>query len=327
MQWNWASSIDELWRSPALPMWATLAAAAFSAIIILVVLIRADKTIANGALAVITVLSIGVASTLVVRGFSTNVRPVEIQDARPVVQQVASVPALACLDGFAGDSVEAACEKAVFGSADATAAAVSYTAGQVSRLASSAGAPGLSAELQMLRHTLERDRFGLLAQVLTVRDKCTAGECAMFRHLSDATIVRKNMNERLYDTLVQRHAASWNNAQTDNQPAVAGLFGNVAVGTAPTGKPSTVDFPTAASTPPVNIMTAEPVAPAGPAPVIAAPKGPAAASANAQAAPRPNPAPKKQTQAAPKSGPTQLTPQAAAPQAQSPSRSLYVPPL
>jgi len=36
--------------------------------------------------------------------------------------------ALACLAGNAGDTVEAACEKAVFASAEATAAAVAYTA-------------------------------------------------------------------------------------------------------------------------------------------------------------------------------------------------------
>lgn len=318
MQWNWASSIDELWRSPALPMWATLAAAAFSAIVVLVVLIRADKTMANGALAVITLLSIGIASTLSVRGFSTSIRPIEASsEMRPIVQQVASLPALACLDGLAGDSVEAACEKAVFGSADAAAAAVSYTAAQVSRLANAMGARSLNTEQQTLRSTLERDRFGLVAQVLTVRDKCTASDCGMFRMVSNASAIRNNMNERLYDTLILRHATSWNASQSDNQPPVAGLFGNM-----PTGKPSTVEFPTASSTPPVNIMTAEP-----PPPSAAAQPSPSrvpSAATSGQAPAKANPATKKQTQAAPKSAPTQLTPQATPPQ--TPSRSLYVPP-
>lgn len=317
MQWNWASSIDELWRSPALPMWATLAAAAFSAIVVLVVLIRADKTMANGALAVITLLSIGIASTLAVRGFSTSIRPVEASsEMRPVVHQVASLPALACLDGLAGESVEAACEKAVFGSADAAAAAVSYTAAQMSRLANAIGARALNAEQQTLRSTLERDRFGLVAQVLTVRDKCTASDCGMFRMVSNASAIRNNMNERLYDTLILRHATSWNAAPSDTQPPVAGLFGNM-----PTGKPSTVEFPTASSTPPVNIMTAEPPAAAAVPP--ASPRPPSA-STSAQAPAKANAAPKKQTQAAPKSAPTQLAPQATPPQ--TPSRSLYVPP-
>lgn len=322
MQWNWASSIDELWRSPALPMWATLAAAAFSAIVVLVVLIRADKTMANGALAVITLLSIGIASTFAVRGFSTSIRPVETAETRPVVQQVAFVPALACLDGLAGESVEAACEKAVFGAADTAAAAVSYTAAQVSRLAGAVGGRSLSAEQQTLRSTLERDRFGLVAQVLTVRDKCTVSECSLFRIVSDPSTIRNNMTDRLYDSLILRHATSWNAAQADSaQPPVAGLFGNT-----PTGKPSTVDFPTAASTPPVNIMTAEPPSPPPPPPAATPPRAPAAA--NAQAAPPKNAAaPKRQTQSPPKNGPTQLTPRQAAPeQQQSPSRSIYIPP-
>lgn len=301
-------------------MWATLVAAAFSAIVVLIVLIRADKTMANGALAVIALLSIGIASTFAVRAFSTSLRPVELAtDARPVVQQVASVPALACLDGLAGESVEAACEKAVFGSADTAAAAVSYTAVQISRLAAVTGGRPLNSEQQTLRSTLERDRFGLVAQVLTVRDKCSVSDCSMFRLVSDASNIRNNMTDRLYDTLILRHATSWNAAQSEPQPPVAGLFGNV-----PTGKPSTVDFPTASSTPPVNIMTAEPPAPPA---ATATPRSPPA-GANAQAAPpKASQASKKQTQAQPKqSGPTQLAPQPAAPASQSPSRSIYVPP-
>lgn len=300
-------------------MWATLAAAAFSAVVVLIVLIRADKTMANGALAVITLLSIGIASTFAVRAFSTSLRPVEVAtEGRAVVQQVASVPALACLDGMAGESVEAACEKAVFGSADTAAAAVSYTAAQISRLAAATGGRPLNAEHQTLRNTLERDRFGLVAQVLTVRDKCTAADCNMFRLVSDASSIRNNMTDRLYDTLILRHATSWNAVQADSQPPVAGLFGNT-----PTGKPSTVDFPTSASTPPVNIMTSEP---SPPAPV---PPRPPTAAANAQASPpKANTAPKRQNQAQPKSGPTQLTPQPSAPatQPQSSSRSIYIPP-
>lgn len=301
-------------------MWATLAAAAFSAIVVLVVLIRADKTMANGALAVITLLSIGIASTFAVRGFSTSMRPTETAETRPVIQQVASVPALACLDGLAGESVEAACEKAVFGSAETAAAAVSYTAAQVSRLAGAALARPLNAEQQTLRSTLERDRFGLVAQVLTVRDKCTVSDCSLFRIVSDPSTIRNNMTDRLYDTLILRHATSWNAPQADSaQPPVTGPFGNT-----PTGKPSTVDFPTSASTPPVNIMTAEPPAP--PPAAVAPSRAPAAA--NAQAAPPKNTAaPKRQAPTRTKNEPTQLTPQQSAPaQPQSPSRSIYIPP-
>src|SRR2546429_9806265 len=61
MNWVWASSLDHLWRSPTFPMWLTLAAAGFFAIIVLITLLRAEKSVANGALTVITLLAIGVA--------------------------------------------------------------------------------------------------------------------------------------------------------------------------------------------------------------------------------------------------------------------------
>jgi len=53
MNWAWATSLDQLWRSPAFPMWLTLAAAGFFAVIVLITLLRAEKSVANGALTVI----------------------------------------------------------------------------------------------------------------------------------------------------------------------------------------------------------------------------------------------------------------------------------
>ena len=61
MNWAWASSLDHIWRSPNFPMWLTLAAAGFFGIIVLITLLRAERSVANGALAVITLLAIGVA--------------------------------------------------------------------------------------------------------------------------------------------------------------------------------------------------------------------------------------------------------------------------
>ena len=66
---NWASSLDQIWRSPTFPMWLTLAAAGFFGIVVLVTLLRAEKSVANGALTVITLLSIAVAVAATIRGF------------------------------------------------------------------------------------------------------------------------------------------------------------------------------------------------------------------------------------------------------------------
>ena len=50
MNWAWATSLDHIWRSPSFPMWLTMGAAGFFALIVLITLLRAEKSAANGAL-------------------------------------------------------------------------------------------------------------------------------------------------------------------------------------------------------------------------------------------------------------------------------------
>lgn len=277
MNWGWASTLDQLWYSPAMPMWATLIAAGFFALVVLVVLLRADKTMANGALAVIALLAIGIAASLTVRGAAPTARPMElIAEARvPPAARTAALPALSCLDGLAGESVEAACEQAVFATPDSAAAALSYASAQMSQVAADASHRSQTPDQQLLKRTVERDRFGLVAQVLSVRERCGSADCAFFRLLSDPSRIRANIEEKLYDTLVARHSLAWNAAQ---MPGAAAAVPNV-----PTGKPNTVDYPTSESIPSVSIMTPEPSA--TPAPSAATPtpaRRPAAAAAKKQ---------------------------------------------
>jgi len=133
MNWAWASSLDEIWRSSAFPMWMTLAAAGFFGFILLVTLLRAERSLANGALTVITLLAIAIAVAATVRAYGPagQATPAE---ARAQAGFIASLPALSCLDDLAGDAVAVGCEKALFGSPDAVAAAVSYTAVRIDRL-------------------------------------------------------------------------------------------------------------------------------------------------------------------------------------------------
>lgn len=270
MNWAWAASLDQLWQSPALPILVTLGGGAFFALALLVALFRAEKSIANGALAVIALLALTVAVAASLRGPGGGEKPVA--DAKPAPAQGAvTLPALACLDGLAGESVEAACEKALFASAESAAAAVSYTAAQVSRLAAHGDVATanrvMTPELATLRRVVERDRYGLVAQVLLTREQCSPTACDAFRSLSDRKQVAANMAERAYDGHVGRHAANWGalpQMATAPAPAVAGL-----PVTAPTGRPTNADFPTAASIPPVNIMGNEPPAQAAPPPAPA----------------------------------------------------------
>lgn len=238
MNWAFLAPMEALWHSPAFPMWASLTASAFFGILLLVTLLRADRSLANGALAIIALLAIGVAAAATVRGTVGGNAASVRADAPPIL---IGQGALACLDGLAGDRVEAACEKALFASADATAAAVSYTAAQISRLPVAS-----QSELAMLRRVLERDRYGLAAQVLTTREGCTPDSCETFRHLANTSQIVSNMNERAFETLIARHEEAWDLAG-QQQASVPGP-----------SKGADIDYPSASSIPPVSIMTSEP---------------------------------------------------------------------
>src|SRR5207244_12906612 len=120
---------------------------------------------------------------------------------------------LACLDAVAGETVEVLCEKAIFASPEATAAAVSYAAAQLALLAEGSEHarrhPGYGAKPSHLRHAVEFDRFGLVAHVLALREGCTRDRCRAFAFMNDRTRVSANLSARTYDSYVARHVASW----------------------------------------------------------------------------------------------------------------------
>src|SRR3954469_14588925 len=114
MNWAWPSSLDEIWRSPTFPMWLTLAAAGFFALILLITLLRAERSVANGALTVITLLAIGVAAAATIRGFVTDGTSTS-RGATQLQPVTVASPALSCIDDLAGETVLTACEKILFG--------------------------------------------------------------------------------------------------------------------------------------------------------------------------------------------------------------------
>ena len=91
---------------------------------------------------------------------------------------------------------------------------MSYAASQITRLTAfgdvAAANKNMTPELQALRHAVERDRYGLMAYALAVRDHCTPSDCAAFRALTDSHQIVANMDERLYDGLISRYAPPWN---------------------------------------------------------------------------------------------------------------------
>jgi hypothetical protein len=307
MNWAWLSSLDEIWRSPAFPMWLTLAAGGFFALILLITLLRAERSVANGALTVITLLAIGIAVAATIRGFGPDAAGTA-RGIQPPQSMTGAHPALSCVDDLAGETVLAACEKVLFGSADAAAAAVSYAAARLTQLTSfgdiATANKTMTPELATLRRSVERDRYGLMAYVLSARNRCQPGQCDAYRSLTDHNQIAANMDERIYEGLILRYSGSWNAPAAG---AAAALSPSL-----PTGKPTNAEFPSAASTPPVNIMTPEPPLAAAPL----APRPPPAAAKAQTPAPRSSPAPtaaKKQAASKAKATPVPLAPAPGAP--------------
>src|SRR5262249_50708070 len=137
---------------------------------------------------------------------------------------MAALPAMSCIDDLAGETVLTACEKTLFGSPESTAAAIAYAASQITHLTSLgdvATANGnLTPEVESLRRSIERDRYGLMAYVLVARDHCTPQACAAFRSLANHRQIMTNMDDRVYEGLVMRYSPSWG-----APPATAAIAG------------------------------------------------------------------------------------------------------
>jgi hypothetical protein len=258
MNWAWATSYEHIWRSPSFPMWLTMAAAGFFALIVLITLLRAEKSVANGALTVITLLAIGVAVASTLRGHDPVARTTAAGETRSAPAAMFTLPAMACIEDLAGDAVGQACERVVFASAESTAAAVNYASSMLTRLTAlgdaAAAQKTMSIEMQAMRRAIEHDRYGLVAQVLLGRDRCTPTACPAYRSLTDNHQIITNMDQHTFDNLVARYSPSW------NLPPLGAASSPLAMmqPSMPTGKPTNAEFPSAANTPAVSIMSPEP---------------------------------------------------------------------
>jgi len=285
----------------ALPAWALGAASALFVVIAVLALTRAGARAAGAILRVVVVI-VGCAAAWMLleqgvqRERSAERRALDQRATDLAARVIAPGSALGCLDALAGEAVETACEKQIFASPDAVAAAVSYVSARLSLLADAvAFARGsgerYESELATMRLALETDRFGLVAHVLSVRDSCTPLLCDSYVLFKDPDRVQANLREGVFDHYVERYTAEW---AARPQPGVAAVapgntYTTASAPAAPSraapsppspASPSKFDFPTAASIPAVSIMTAEPGTPPDPkTTATTAPAAPAAAAA------------------------------------------------
>jgi hypothetical protein len=222
---------------------------------------------------------------------------------------------LGCLEPNLGELIDAACEKAVFAGPETIAAATAYVAASLSLLADGLANgvdPNFDTAFAALRRRIESDRFGLVAQVLATREGCTATNCEKLALLADSRRVSANLQQRTFGTLLARYVAAWSQPERPAAPVAAAPAAPPAMALRPPAGPG-INFPSAASIPPVSIMTNEPTEPpaqAAPAPA-STPSPPKRPPAPGHAAPRAQAAPAAPAQATPVAPPVQLAPPAA----------------
>jgi hypothetical protein len=175
-------------------------------------------------------------------------------------QALASQPILACVDTEVDPTVDAACERALFSRPEHLAAASAYVAQSINLLADAqqhAGARDLSFErdLERLRALLERDRFGLVANLLVMEDGCTAHSCDALALFRDPVNVQENITKRVFQTYVARHLEEGGSRPVTvaTRPVDAGLAGPAP----PAPLPSDYILPSASSIPAISIMNDE----------------------------------------------------------------------
>ena len=258
-------SLDFATATLSLPVWAAGAVLAFFVAIGALALTRPGSSLASGLLRVIAVVA-GLGTVWMLLDHATQHeraaerRALDQRAADLAARAIAPGSPLACLDAVAGDTVESACEKTVFASPESVAAAVSYMSARLALLADStefARRTGTYENaLAAQRLGIEADRYGLVAHVLSVRDSCTPLLCDSYVLLREPDRVQGNLREHLFARYVDRYAPEWA-ARAQSAPVVTGPA-SAAVPPVATAVPSKYDFPSAASIPPVNIMTAEP---------------------------------------------------------------------
>jgi hypothetical protein len=139
-------------------------------------------------------------------------RAIEARASELVARAIAPGSALACLDAVS-TQVETACEKAVFATPEAVAAAVAYVEARFSLLAASAALaardPSYQPAVERLRRGIEDDHFGVVAQVFSTRG-CNPADCADFAVLRDNKRIVANMKGNVFASHVAAHGLAWN---------------------------------------------------------------------------------------------------------------------
>src|SRR5215813_13558114 len=208
---HWAAALD-LTGVVALPVWAV--AAAFTVAVVVAVL-ALGRTAADGrslpAVLLVLIAIVGacwwVGDYLASRDRAADERALDARVFELATRAFMPGSALGCLDPLVAETMEDTCEKTIFASPEATAAAISYVAAQLAVLGSAGVHGGHAADpgILALRRALEADRFGIVAHVLAARDSCSSDQCSAFAWLEDTSRIKVHLAERPFEARVKTY--------------------------------------------------------------------------------------------------------------------------
>jgi hypothetical protein len=269
MSLDWVPGLDLSTGTFTLPLWAVGVAAAVLVALAVIAVVRSGVTEFGSLVFRVAVVAIALVFgwTYLNRGAERDRaderRALDQRAADLVGRAIAPGSAIGCLEATNTETVEGACERAVFASPETVAAATAYISARLTLLAdandyTSRRDQNYESAIAGLRRTVAADRYGLASQVLATRDGCTPDTCDAFSLVYDDKRLRANLKDRLFDVTVARYATAW---PARTRPLASSNAPSPMPAAAAVNPPGpNVSFPSSQSIPPVSIMNAEPPA-------------------------------------------------------------------
>jgi hypothetical protein len=276
MNLDWVPGLDLASGTFTVPLWVVGVVAALLVALIVIAVVRSGLNDLGSLVfrAAVIVIAVVFGWTYLNRSAERDRaeerRALDQRSAELVSRATAPGSAIACLEATNTETVEGACERLVFAGPETVAAATAYIGARLTLLAeaheyTARRDQGYESSIAGLRRTIGADRYGLVSQVLAMRDGCTADACDAFGLVYDDKKLRANLKDRVFDATVGRYSVSW---PTRTRPLASSTSSGPVTPPGPN-----VNFPSSASIPPVSIMNNEPPqaqAPAGTPPAQAA---------------------------------------------------------
>jgi hypothetical protein len=196
--------------------------------------------------------------------------------------------ALVCVENSTADLVDANCEKLIYLRVNTLLSIVAHVEARLDLLRDAYAAAqrdtSLGPLVERLRIPLELDRWGIVAQLLMMRDSCQPGRCRVSYLFRDFSKIEEHMRQRTFEKAYVKLSITPVMPSQAPNPALPPSSGR--------GSPVPPNFPLPGpeSMPAVNIMSPEPAVKPAPPAAAPAPKvtpAPRAVKPATPAAPKP----------------------------------------